>query len=244
MVMHLVLDIETVPDPTFAEERKKEEKVDANGVRVEERVPPPGLNQIVAVGCFLLENYLPKKIGLVAEGKGERQMVSDLVGWLDEAKPTVVTWNGRVFDMPTIAARALRHGVSMPWWFSSRGTRYRYSTDGHYDLMDFLSDHGASRLMRLDHAARLVGFPGKVGVDGTQVATLVAGGKLYEVGSYCLCDVAQTAAVLLRAELLRGEIDRSTFLALGRRLLEFVDSVPRLGAVAGTIDRPMFLLES
>ena len=58
----------------------------------------------------------------------------------------------------------------MPWWFSDRNTRYRYSTDGHFDLMDFLADFGAAKNARLDVYAKLVGFPGKVGVDGSQVA--------------------------------------------------------------------------
>lgn len=229
---HLVLDIETIPDPAFPPPDPEHE-----------RIPPPALNRIVAIGCLLLENYTPKKIGLVAEGKSEREMIADLVGWLDTTKPTVVTWNGRSYDMPAIAGRALRAGVTMSWWFSSKGTRYRYSADGHFDVMDFLSDHGATKSLRLDHAARLVGFPGKVGTDGSQVGPMLAEGKLREVGSYCLCDVVQTAALFLRVELLRGEVDRATFLGLGRKLLDFIDSEPRLEAVAGKIDRPMFLLE-
>lgn len=249
MVLHLVLDIETVPDEDFPlpekpEKLEKDEEVDVWG-RARDRMLPPACNRIVAIGCLLFEGMLPKKIGLVAEGGGEREMVSGLVRWLDGAKPTVVTWNGRSFDMPAIAGRALKHGLPMPWWFSSRGTRYRYSTNGHFDLMDFLSDHGACRSMRLDHAARLVGFPGKIGVDGSRVAELIAEGELREVGSYCLCDVAQTAAIFLRAELLRGGIDDvASFRGLGRSLLAFVDAEPRLLALSEKIDRARFLLET
>jgi predicted PolB exonuclease-like 3'-5' exonuclease len=131
----------------------------------------------------------------------------------------------------------------MPWWFASRNTRYRYSTEGHFDLMDFLTDFGAARPARLDAYARLVGFPGKVGVDGSQVLPMVHAGRLDEVSAYCLCDVAQTAAVFLRVELLRGTFDRARFRQLGRELLAFIDAEPRVGAIAPHIDRGRFLFE-
>jgi predicted PolB exonuclease-like 3'-5' exonuclease len=145
--------------------------------------------------------------------------------------------------MPVITSRALRHGISMPWWFTDRNTRYRYSTDGHFDLMDFLADFGAAKNARLDVYAKLVGFPGKVGVDGSQVLPLVHAGRLEEVNSYCLCDVAQTAAIFLRVELLRGAYDRARFRDLGRALLAFLDEQPRVAPVAEKIDRARFLVE-
>jgi predicted PolB exonuclease-like 3'-5' exonuclease len=228
---HLVLDIETIPDPELP-------RIDES-----DRVPPPPYNQIVTLGCLLLEDYVPRRLGIVGEGKSEADMLGDFAQWLDAKKPTVVTWNGRGFDMPVITSRALRHGVSMPWWFSDRSTRYRYSPEGHFDLMDFLADFGATKSARLDAYAKLVGFPGKVGVDGSQVAPMVHAGRLDEVNAYCLCDVAQTAAVFLRVELLRGVFDRVRFRELARGLLAFIDEQPRLAPVAEKIDRARFLIE-
>jgi predicted PolB exonuclease-like 3'-5' exonuclease len=228
---HLVLDIETIPDP----ELPRQDDGD--------RVPPPPYNQIITLGCLLLEDYVPKRLGVVGERKGEGEILTDFAQWLDAKKPTVVTWNGRTFDMPVITSRALRHGVPMPWWFSDRNTRYRYSTDGHFDLMDFLADFGATKNARLEVYAKLVGFPGKVGVDGSQVLPLVVAGKLDEVNAYCLCDVVQTAAIFLRVELLRGAFDRERYRALARGLLEFIDEQPRLAPVASRVDRVRFLLE-
>ena len=170
-------------------------------------------------------------------------MLADFAQWLDAKRPTVVTWNGRGFDMPVITSRALRHGISMPWWLTDRNTRYRYSTEGHFDLMDFLADFGATKNARLDVYAKLVGFPGKVGVDGSQVAPLVHAGKLDEVNAYCLCDVAQTAAIFLRVELLRGSFDRARYRELARGLLAFIDEHPRLAPVAEKMDRARFLVE-
>jgi hypothetical protein len=231
MHTHLVLDIETIPDP----ELPRQDDGD--------RVPPPPFNQVVTIGCMLLEDCVPKRIGVVAEGRNEADMLAGFGEWLDSKKPTVVTWNGRGFDMPVIVSRALRHGVTMPWWFHDRNTRYRFTTEGHFDLMDFLADFGAVRSSRLDVYAKLVGFPGKVGVDGSQVLPMVHAGKLEEVASYCMCDVAQTAAVFLRVELLRGNVDRPHYQELARALLAFIDEQPRLSPIAGQIDRRRFSLE-
>src|SRR5580692_10078507 len=228
MVAHLVLDIETIPDPELPRADESD------------KVPAPPFNQIVTLGCMLLEDYVPKKLGCVGESKTEAVMLADFAAWLERTKPTIITWNGRGFDMPVITSRALRHGISMPWWFQDRNTRYRYSTDGHFDLMDFLADFGATKNARLDAYARIVGFPGKVGVDGSQVLPLVNAGKIDEVNAYCLCDVAQTAAIFLRVELLRGTFDRARYRELAAAMLAFVDEQPRLAPIRDKIDRARF----
>lgn len=230
MASHLILDIETIPDPELP-------RADDS-----DKVPSPPFNQIVTLGCLLLEDYVPKKLGVVGEGKSEAAILNDFAGWLDRSRPCVVTWNGRGFDMPVITSRALKHGVAMPWWFRDRNTRYRFSVEGHFDLMDFLSDFGAARASRLDAYAKLVGFPGKVGVDGSQVLPMVHAGRLREVNDYCLCDVAQTAAIFLRVELLRGALTRAQYTDCAQSLLAFIEGDPRLKPVADLIDRPRFCL--
>ena len=234
MPTHLVLDIETIPDPELPRVEDPERP---------DRVPPPPFNQIVTLGCLLLDDYVPRKIGCVGESKPESLMLNDFAAWLDRTRPTVVTWNGRGFDMPVICSRALKHGVPMPWWFRDRNTRYRFNSEGHFDLMDFMSDFGAARSARLDAYAKLIGFPGKVGVDGSQVAPLVEAGKISEVNDYCLCDVAQTAAIFLRVELLRGCYDRARYAELATGLLAFIDGNARLEPVAKNVDRARFVLK-
>ena len=76
-----------------------------------------------------------------------------------------------------------------------------------------------------------------------QVASLVHAGKLDEVAAYCLCDVAQTAAIFLRVEFLRGSFDRARYQELARGLLAFIDDQPKLAPITTKIDRPRFTLE-
>ena len=90
------------------------------------------------------------------------------------------------FDLPVIALRSLCHGVPLGWYYRERNVRYRYSEEGHLDLCDWLADHGATRSGSLDAVARLIGLPGKVGVDGSQVEGLYRAGQLAAIQRYCL----------------------------------------------------------
>jgi predicted PolB exonuclease-like 3'-5' exonuclease len=109
--------------------------------------------------------------------------------------------------------------------------------------MDFLADFGAAKSARLDAYAKLAGFPGKVGIDGSQVAPMVHSGRLDEVNAYCLCDVAQTAGIFLRVELLRGVYDRPRYQTLAKGLLTFFDSDARLTPIMELANRRRFVLE-
>ena len=101
----------------------------------------------------------------------------------------------------------------------------------------FLADYGAAKNARLDIYAKLVGLPGKVGVDGSQVAPMVHQGRIDEVNAYCLCDVAQTAALFLRVQLLRGEVDAVTCADALHVLLATMAGEPRLVPVLSCVER-------
>jgi hypothetical protein len=114
----------------------------------------------------------------------------------------LVTWNGRTFDLPVISMRSLKHGVSCGWYYKSKDVRYRYSAEGHCDLMDHMSDFGASRQMKLGDFARLCGLPGKTDMSGDKVDVLyreaaarpeVSQELAAKIKRYCQQDTLQTA---------------------------------------------------
>jgi hypothetical protein len=109
--------------------------------------------------------------------------------------------------------------------------------------MDFMSDFGASRATSLDTLAKLIGLPGKVGVDGKDVAPMVQSGRIAEVYAYCLCDVMQTTALFLRIQLLRGEIDINLYRTAMEGLLEKMQADERVKLVHDGIDRNRLLVQ-
>lgn len=232
---HLVLDIETILDPELPIAQSGDV----------ERLPAPPHHQVVAIGALWIDaTGVPRKLGLVGEQRTtEAEILEDFAALLEERRPTLVTYNGRGFDLPVIAMRCLRHGVALPHYYRARDVRYRFSTEGHFDLMDFIADFGATKVSKLDIVAKLCGMPGKVGVDGKDVGPLVHAGRIEEVQNYCLCDVVQTAGVFYRVQLLRGELTRDEYLRSAGQLLEMIRSDPRLTPVSGAIDAARFMLE-
>jgi 3'-5' exonuclease len=230
---YLVLDIETVLDP----------ELPIAEVTEIERLPAPPHHQIVAIGVLWFgPDYAVRRIGVIGEDKGERGALADFSRFLSERSPDLVSYNGRGFDLPVIASRCLRHGVPFSKYYQSRDLRYRFSPDGHLDLMDYLSDFGAAKRCKLDIVAKLCGMPGKLSLDGQDVGPLIHAGRLDEVRAYCLCDVVQTAAIFLRVQLLRGALDVPAYQAAMRHLLEAARKEPRVQPVCQAWNEPRLLL--
>ncbi|MFM7570787.1 MAG: 3'-5' exonuclease, partial [Betaproteobacteria bacterium] len=72
-------------------------------------------------------------------------------------------------------------------------------------LMDLLSLYNGRASAPLDELAKLCGFPGKLGMDGSQVWPAWRDGRIDEIRSYCETDVANTWLLYCRFQLLRGQ---------------------------------------
>jgi len=240
---YLVLDIETIPDDSRWARPQLPHGTEAP-------FPPIWAHRVVVVGCLWLDaDYRLKRLGVVGEGlaaaaspdEQEAQLLDAFSRFVARQHTTLLTYNGRSFDLPVIALRSLCHGVPLAWYYQERGVRYRYSEDGHIDLCDWLADHGATRTGSLDAIARLCGLPGKIGVDGSQVEGLHRTGQLRAIQSYCLADVTQTAFVFLRFRLLQGQLAPATYREAAGALLAALEADDRVGAVIAQIDRERLL---
>ena len=133
-------------------------------------------------------------------------------GWEAYRNPTLVTFNGRVFDVPLLELAAFRYGLSLPGWFNSQAKTYdqrrnRYNQTAHLDLYDVLTNFGASRFSGgLDLAANLIGKPGKLEIKGHMVQDMYHDGQLKQISDYCRCDVLDTYFVMLRTLVLTGRL--------------------------------------
>lgn len=132
------------------------------------------------------------------------------VGWARYGQPTLVSFNGRSFDVPLLELAAFRFGISIPQWFDLASPGYqqnrnRYNLRAHLDLHDLLTNFGATRFSGgLNLAASLLGKPGKMDVQGHMVQDLYEAGQLEQINQYCMCDVLDTYFVFLRAAVLLG----------------------------------------
>jgi predicted PolB exonuclease-like 3'-5' exonuclease len=219
---------------------------DRGGRGDRDQFPPIWAHRIVCIGYLWLDHgYGLARFGAFTNppnGTGsaddrERAMLEAFSALVGRERPLLVTYNGRSFDLPVMAMRSLCHAVPARWYYRDRDVRYRYSAEGHLDLCDWLADHGAIRAGKLDQITRLIGLPGKVGVDGSQVEGLYAQGDIAAIEKYCLADVAQTALLFLRFRLLQGILAPDVYrdridelvneLAAGGRVPEVLDGVDR-----------------
>lgn len=131
-------------------------------------------------------------------------------GWDKYNRPTLVTFNGRTFDLPLLELSAFRYGLSVPGWFNVQAksfeqSRNRFNNDAQIDLQDLLTNYGATRFTGgLNLAANLLGKPGKMDVEGHMVQDMYEQGRLAEINEYCRCDVLDTYFVFLRSRVLLG----------------------------------------
>jgi len=132
-------------------------------------------------------------------------------GWEAYDRPTLVSFNGRGFDIPLLELSAFRYGVSVPSWFQGgkgyEQPRNRFNTSAHIDLCELLTNHGASRFNGgLNLAANLLGKPGKMDIQGDMVQDMFQQGKLDEINDYCRCDVLDSYFVFLRSRVMIGQL--------------------------------------
>jgi predicted PolB exonuclease-like 3'-5' exonuclease len=150
-------------------------------------------------------------------------------GWQHYDRPTLVTFNGRGYDVPIMELAAYRYGLSVPAWFnvdskSFEQSRNRYNHDAHLDLQDLLTNFGAFRMSGgLNLLASLINKPGKSGIDGSQVQDMYWNGQVEQINDYCRCDVLDTYFVFLRSRVLIGRLtlqEEATLTQMTRDMLE------------------------
>jgi 3'-5' exonuclease len=113
---------------------------------------------------------------------------------------SIVTFNGRGFDVPFIYLRSamLNVPISRKDWLG-----YRYQVEPHCDLIEQLTFYGVSgrdgagRRFNLDFYCKAFGIesPKSQGVTGMDISRMMAEGRAGEIAQYCLRDVQATVAL-------------------------------------------------
>ena len=177
------------------------------------------LHRVAAISCVFRddEGFRVRSLGNLDDA--EPKLIQDFYRIVERYTPQLVSWNGGGFDLPVLNYRALIHGINAArFWemgdedrdFKWNNYLSRYHTR-HLDLMDHLAMYTGRANAPLDDLAKLCGFPGKMGVDGSQVWSLYQEGRLQEIRDYCETDVVNTYLVYCRYQLLRGRLTRDAY---------------------------------
>jgi hypothetical protein len=225
MTPTLVFDLETVPDvdglrrlrPQWAALGDAEVADLAFAERREKTGSdflPHHLHRVIAVGCAFRDSQGFRVRCLGTEQDDEAKLVADFFRLIDRYTPQLVSWNGGGFDLPVLHYRALIHGVAAPryWELGDEDRDFKWNNyisryhARHLDLMDLLSLYQPRAAAPLDEIARLAGFAGKLGMDGSQVWAAYQRGELGAIRAYCETDVVNTYLVYCCFQRMRGAL--------------------------------------
>lgn len=251
MIPTLVFDIETIPDtdglrilydlPTDISDD------DVANIALHKRRQQNGSeflplhqHRICAISCALREDDTFKVWTLGDAQSTEAEIIQRFFDVIDKYTPQIISWNGSGFDLPVLHYRGLIHGINAGrYWdlgeddkeFKWNNYISRYHTR-HLDLMDILAMFNSRANAPLDDLAKLCGFPGKLGMDGSKVWDAYKAGKLEEIRNYCETDVANTHLIFLRFKLMRGQLSQNAYdaeVALVRETLtSYTKTTPEL----------------
>ncbi len=181
------------------------------------------LQRVVTISCVLRTSEGLKVWSLAEPDLNEGAIIQRFFDGIEEFTPQIVSWNGGGFDLPVLHYRGMLHGVAAPRYWDMGDGDYADSRDfkwnnyisryhtRHLDLMDLLAMYQPRANAPLDDLAKLIGFPGKLGMDGSKVWEAFQNGKVGEVRDYCETDVVNTYLVLCRFRLMRGELSRTEY---------------------------------
>jgi predicted PolB exonuclease-like 3'-5' exonuclease len=146
------------------------------------------------------------------DDQSEGKVVQTFFHAVEKHMPQLVSWNGSGFDLPVLHYRGLRHGVeaSKYWDMGEDDREFKWNNYisryhmRHLDLMDLLAMYSPKNNAPLDAMAKLCGFPGKLGMDGSQVYAQYLAGQTEDIRRYCETDVMNTYLVYCRFQKMRG----------------------------------------
>ena len=234
MTSVLAFDIETIPDvaglrvlreadAALSDSEVYAAEIADRTARNKSDFMPLHLQRVLVVSCvFRSVRGLQVRSFVDSQHDGrsqEREVIQAFFERIEQHKPQLVSWNGGGFDLPVLQQRGLRHGVvaGKYWDMGDDDREYRYNSYvsryhlRHIDLMDLLAMYQPRGNAPLDAMARLCGFPGKLGMDGSQVWPAYLEGKTDEIRRYCETDAMNTYLLWCRFEKMRGRLDETGY---------------------------------
>lgn len=163
-----------------------------------------------------------------AKGVGEGHIVAEFLDALGTHQPQLVGFNSRASDLKILVQRAVILGLeaegfcrrpNKPW----EGVDYfARGSEANVDLKDIVGGWGLAS-PSLHEVAVQSGIPGKMDVDGNQVAQLWLDGDLKSIVDYNEFDALTTYLLWLRLAHLGGFFNDETYDLEQRRVEDLID---------------------
>ena len=245
----LVFDIETIPDirglrllsgaaPEMPDAEVYAREIAARQALGRSDFLPHHLQRVLVVSCVWRDGETLRVHSFVDREPGgasdEARVIQQFYSTVERKVPQLVSWNGGGFDLPVLHYRGLLHGVTAgKYWdlgdddrdFKWNNYIGRYHMR-HLDLMDVLAMYQPRASSPLDAMARLCGFPGKLGMDGSAVYGAYLDGRVEEIRRYCETDAMNTYLLYCRFQKMRGgctDADYAGDIERVRRTLEGIE---------------------
>lgn len=222
----LVFDIETIPDIDSGKQLYNLEGLterEIGEVMFSKRRQDTGgtsdflrhhLHRVIAISVVLATKDKLNVWSLGDAESPEKELVQRFFEGIERYTPVLVSWNGRGFDLPVLHYRALLHSVQAPryWETGDEDQSFRWNNylsryhKRHTDLMDIIAGYEYPCVAPLTEIASMLGFPGKMGMDGGKVWDCYLEGDIEAIRNYCETDVLNTYLVYLRYQLMRGQL--------------------------------------
>ncbi|MGH7885658.1 MAG: 3'-5' exonuclease [Thermodesulfobacteriota bacterium] len=158
----------------------------------------------------------------------ENYILETFLNTVGKHKPQIVGYNSVSADLKILIQRGVTKGIKAglfaarpdkPWegadYFSDH-------SDWNIDLMRILGGYGRST-PSLNEMAVVCGIPGKMGVDGEEVAPMWLEGRLDEIIAYNECDALTTYLLWLRVAHFGGFFSDDEYWEEQKRVLDLLE---------------------
>lgn len=200
----IVFDIETVPDavseklkenlfskirPTATAIKKGEEAVLAyiaeEKREIEEKFAlSPMTGRVHTICAKIINGHSIESITI--QDESDERVISEFIKL--PLRSTLITFNGKSFDVPFLKIRAAKYGFKFP-----RLSTKKYDIENHFDCYEVLSNFGTNKNGTLKQWAMFFDIPIS-SLDGKDIGELTN----EEIAKKCLSDVAATHEIYQR----------------------------------------------
>lgn len=158
----------------------------------------------------------------------ELEILMNFNKYCEKETPKLVTFNGKMFDLPVIKYRSMYYKIPMKWyynleelakdkWYQSYDNRY---SQDNIDLFDTFSSGRGS--VKMAEVCATFGVPCKIDADGSGVYEMVLSGKLEKVRNYCETDALVTFVLFAIYSSHTGAIEFDGYVKTIKHLFQYI----------------------